>query len=299
MRLLIADVEEGRVTDVVRTMEIVRLGQGVDKTGRLDDAALERAFAAAERYASLANEHDVERIRFVATSATRDASNREVFVQGIRDRLGVTPEVIPGSEEASLSFRGATALGRDYAAPVLVVDIGGGSTEFVLGRGSELIAATSVPMGCVRMFERHLHGDPPAAAEVDAARADVRAILDDVVRQVDLGAARTLVGLAGTITTMTAEVLGLDSYQPQFIDGASVTVEDTARVAEFFVNSPREVRADRGYMHPGRVDVIGAGAIVWSEIVARVVAEVAARGGSLTHTYTSEHDILDGIALSA
>ncbi len=299
IRLLIADRVDGRLTDVVRTMEIVRLGEGVDHTGRLSEAALERTFAAAERFAALAQEHGVERMRFVATSATRDAANRDEFVAGIQQRLGVAPEVIPGSEEAQLSFLGATAVGRDFAQPVLVVDIGGGSTEFVLGSGGDILSSISVPMGCVRMFERHLHDDPPTAAQVDAARTDIRRILDTVAAAVDLGATRTLVGLAGTVTTITAQVLDLPRYQPERLDGAVTAVPDVLAACRFFLTAPRQVRAARGFMHPGRVDVIGSGSLVWSEIIQRVQGEVAARGGMLDHTVTSEHDILDGITLTA
>ncbi len=280
-------------------MEIVRLGQGVDRTGRLDDDAIARTFAAAERFAVLSHEHNVERTRFVATAATRDASNSAVFVRGIEERIGVTPEVITGSMEAELGYRGAIAGGRGWDSPVMTVDIGGGSTEFVLGRGSQIESTISVPMGCVRMSERHVHNDPMTPDEVSAIQQDVRVLLDRVSGAVDLGSVATLVGLAGTITTLTAEARGLDSYQPQFIDGARLNVAQILDAAEFMVRSPREVRAARGYMHPGRVDVIGGGAIVWSEIVRRVAAEVEARGGTLTHAITSERDILDGIALTA
>lgn len=299
IRLLIADVDDGVVTDVVRTMEIVRLGQGVDKTGRLDETALERTFAAAERFGKLVQIHDVERSRFVATAATRDAENSDVFVRGIVERLGVRPEVITGPMEAELGYRGALSAGRGWASPAMTVDIGGGSTEFVLGRGSEIESMISVPMGCVRMTERHLRHDPPSADELAAVRSDVTEILDHVSQEVDFGSVATLLGLAGSVTTLTAEALHLDSYQPQYIDGAELGVGDVFRAAEFMVSAPREVRLARGYMHPGRVDVIAGGAVVWREIVQRVAADVAARGGELSAVVTSERDILDGIALTA
>ncbi|SNU02363.1 exopolyphosphatase / guanosine-5'-triphosphate,3'-diphosphate pyrophosphatase [Ruaniaceae bacterium KH17] len=280
-------------------MEIVRLGQGVDKTGRLDDGALARTFEAAERFAKLMRIHDVERSRMVATAATRDAENSDVFVRGIVDRIGVKPEVITGAMEAELGYRGALSAGRGWAAPAMTVDIGGGSTEFVLGRGPEIESVISVPMGCVRMTERHLRHDPPSITEIEAVREDVVGLLDRVSETIDFGSVETLVGLAGSVTTLTAEALHLDSYQPQYIDGAQIAVGDVLKAVDFMVTAPRDVRLARGYMHPGRVDVIGGGAIVWSEIIKRVASEVAARGGRLDRVVTSERDILDGIALTA
>lgn len=299
LRLLIADVVDGALTDVLRTMDIVRLGQGVDRTGRLDPAALERTFAVVDRIAETCDLHGVERIRFVATSATRDAANREEFTAGVRARLGVEPEVISGAEEAQLSFRGATAV-RGESAPVLVVDIGGGSTEMVLGEGGAALPhGISLDMGCVRIMERHLHSDPHSEAELAAARRDVRAFLDRAAAELNLGATRSLVGVAGTITSITAQALGLAAYDRDRINGAVLPIADVQRVCHWFMRATHAEKAALGHLHPGRVDVIGAGALIWSEILGRVQAEVAARGGELTHTVTSEHDILDGIALSA
>lgn len=298
IRLLIADVEDGRLRDVVRRMEIVRLGAGVDRTGILDPTALERTLEATRRYAAECREKGVERIRYVATSATRDAANRQQFVDGVRDAIGVEPEIVSGDEEATLSYLGATLVLTGQDEPVLVVDIGGGSTELVLGEDGHMIAGHSMDMGSVRMYERHLHSDPPTDAELAAARADIHALLDGAATRVDLGATRTLVGLAGTITTLTGEVLGLDRYQPELINGATMTIAKAQEACAWYLRSTREERLTRGYLHPGRVDVIAAGALVWSEVMDRVQREVAAGGGSLTHTTTSEHDILDGIALS-
>jgi len=303
IRLLVADIEPDgagghRLTDVDRRMEIVRLGQDVDRTGRLDPAALGRTLAAARDYADRCRTLGVERTRFVATSATRDAENRQDFVDGVRDALGVVPEVVSGEEEAGLSFAGAVSvLDPSHAGPYLVVDIGGGSTELVLGDGAPQ-AALSMDVGCVRLTERHLRTDPPTREEEDAARADVRSMLDDASAVVPLGRARTLVGLAGSVTTVTAHALGLPAYDPTAINGAALDAERVLASCSQLLHASHAERAAMGFMHPGRVDVIGAGALVWSEIVARVAAEVAADGGTLGPVVTSEHDILDGIALS-
>lgn len=303
IRLLVADIEPDgagghRLTDVERRMEIVRLGQGVDRTGRLDPAALERTLAAARAYAGQCRALGVERTRFVATSATRDAENRQDFVDGVRDALGVVPEVVSGEEEAALSFAGAVSvLDPSHAGPYLVVDIGGGSTELVLGDGVPQ-AALSMDVGCVRLTERHLRTDPPTPQEEEAARADVRHMLDDASAVVPLGRTRTLVGLAGSVTTVTAHALGLPAYDPAAIDGAALDADQVLASCSALLHAPHAERAAMGFMHPGRVDVIGAGALIWSEIVARVASEVAAGGGELGPVVTSEHDILDGIALS-
>jgi exopolyphosphatase / guanosine-5'-triphosphate,3'-diphosphate pyrophosphatase len=300
IRLLVADVDPatGTLVDLDRRMEVVRLGQGVDRTGRLAPEALARTLDATARYAEVCRELGVQRTRFVATSASRDAENRQDFVDGVVAALGVEPEVVSGDEEAALSFRGATSvLGGEHPAPYLVVDLGGGSTELVLGTEAPEVAR-STDVGCVRMTERHLVSDPPTAEEIAAARADVRAALDDAARTVPLGRAGTLVGLAGSVTTVTAHVLGLERYDRDRIDGAVLSVEDTLAACEDLLARTREERAALGFMHPGRVDVIGAGALVWSEVVARVRDEVAASGGALTDVVTSEHDILDGIAWS-
>lgn len=300
IRLLVADVdtEAGTLTDLVREMEVVRLGQGVDRTGRLAPEALERTLEATRRYAETCRALGAERVRFVATSASRDAENRQDFVDGVVAAIGVEPEVISGDEEAELSFRGATSvLGAGHTAPYLVVDLGGGSTEVVLGTDAPE-AARSMDVGCVRMTERHLTLDPPTAEQVEAARADVRAALDSAAEVVSLGRAGTLVGLAGTVTTVTAHALGLERYDRDRINGSVLTVEQTLAACDDLLARSRDERASLGFMHPGRVDVIAAGALVWSEVVRRVRDEVAAAGGELTEVVTSEHDILDGIAWS-
>ncbi|UCN13957.1 exopolyphosphatase [Cellulomonas iranensis] len=300
IRLLVADVDPGAGTlvDLHRSNEVVRLGQGVDRTGVLAPEALARTLAAARGYQAVCDDLGVEAVRFVATSATRDARNREEFVAGVRDALGVDPEVIAGDEEARLSFRGATGvLASRFDGPFLVVDLGGGSTELVLGTDAPE-AALSMDVGSVRLTERHLHDDPPTAAQVAAAGADVRAALDAAAAVVPLGRTVTLVGLAGSVTTLTAHALRLDRYDRDRIDGAVLGVDDVLAACEDMLARTRDERAALPYLHPGRVDVIGAGALVWRDVVARVRDEVAAAGGSLTRVVTSEHDILDGIAWS-
>ncbi len=238
------------------------------------------------------------RTRFVATSATRDAENRDEFVVGVLAALGVDPEVVSGEEEAALSFRGATStVAAVRPGPYVVVDLGGGSTELVLGTTTP-DAAYSMDAGCVRMTERHLRSYPPTPEEEAAARADVRAALDDAARVVPLGRAATLVGLAGSVTTVTAHALGLARYDRDRINGSVLQVDTVLAACDDLLHRTRAERTALGFMHPGRVDVIGAGALVWSEVVRRVRDDVAAAGGSLTEVVTSEHDILDGIAWS-
>ncbi|MBK4121098.1 Ppx/GppA phosphatase family protein [Kocuria rhizophila] len=302
IRLLIADArtdESGRTVlrDVVREMRIVRLGQGVDATGWLAEAALKRTFAAADEYAALIEHHGADRVRFVATSATRDAGNRDVFVAGIRSRLGVEPEVVSGDEEAALSFRGAlnAAAELDPADRVLVVDLGGGSTEFVLGTPREVIAARSVDVGCVRMTERHLGSNPPTEEQQARVLRDVDEAMDVVARTVPLERTTRLVGVAGTVTTVTAMALGLEHYDPERINGTVVEIPDVTRACRELTAMTREQRAALGFMHEGRVDVIGAGALVWRRVVERVARATDGRVRTVT---ASEHDILDGIGLS-
>ena len=335
IRLLIADARVApgggavRLVPLVRLNEIVRLGQGVDRTGRLDEAALERTLAVVADYAGRCRELGAQSVRFVATSATRDASNRAVFVEGVRELLGVEPEVISGQEEARLSFAGSllgadgegafpaadagpgVAAGPDTGPDAgsadaradaavgmrrLVTDLGGGSTELVLGVDAPA-AAYSMNTGSVRVTERYLADGVTPAAEA-AARDHVRALLDRASAVVDLGATRELVGLAGTITTVTAHALGLESFEPEAIDGARLDVGTALASCEAIVHSTAAERESWGYLRPGRRDVIAAGALVWSEVIARVVEATAARGHRLTCTVTSLHDILDGIALS-
>ena len=298
IRLLVADVnpETGELVDLDRRMTIVRLGQGVDRTGRLAPEALARTFAACREYAAVIKEHGAERLRFVATSASRDAENRDEFVRGVLDILGVEPEVITGDQEAEFSFTGATRelSGRDdLAKPFLVVDIGGGSTEFVVG-DAHVRAARSVDVGCVRMTERHLvhegHvSDPPTEAETASMWADIERALDLAEETVPLREARTLVGLAGSVTTLSAIHQDLPEYDSAAIHHSRIPYARVREITEWLLRSTHAERAAIPSMHPGRVDVIAAGALVLQSIMERVGAE---------EVVVSEHDILDGIAWS-
>jgi exopolyphosphatase / guanosine-5'-triphosphate,3'-diphosphate pyrophosphatase len=294
IRLLVADISDGRLTDVDRRLEIVRLGQDVDRTGRLAPEALARTFEACKRYAARIGDLGAERVRFVATSATRDASNRDEFFDGVRTILGVEPEVITGDEEARLSFDGATrelaALG--VPAPYLVIDIGGGSTEFVLGT-DQPEQAISVDMGCVRLTERHLVSDPPTALSITAAREEVDRLIDKVSLTVELGRAKTLVALAGTATTVSAMAMDLPAYIPERIHLSRISVGDIRSIAERFLAMPHAERAALPFMHPGRVDVIGGGSLILERIATRVEPYLSGE-----NVVISEHDILDGIAFS-
>ncbi|WP_030377506.1 MULTISPECIES: Ppx/GppA phosphatase family protein [unclassified Streptomyces] len=298
IRLLVADVdpETGELTDLDRRMTIVRLGQGVDRTGRLAPEALERTFAACREYAAVIEEHGAERVRFVATSASRDAENREEFVRGVVDILGVEPEVITGDQEAEFSFTGATKelTGRtDLDRPYLVVDIGGGSTEFVVGTDS-VRAARSVDIGCVRMTERHLLvdgavTDPPTEEQIRAMRADIEAALDLAEETVPLREARTLVGLAGSVTSVSAIAQDLPEYDSSVIHHSRITRARVREITERLLHSTHADRARIPSLHPGRVDVIAAGALVLLAVMERVDAQ---------EVVVSEHDILDGIGWS-
>lgn len=296
LRLLVADIDDhGAMTELRRETRIVRLGQGVDATGVFAPEALERTFAVTREYAELAAEYSPERIRFVATSASRDVRNRDEFFAGIFAILGVVPDVITGDEEARLSFLGATAGRSADEGPFLVMDLGGGSTELVLGTG-DVEAAVSMDIGSVRLTERHMASDQPDGEQIRAAVTDIDTHLDDAAEVVDLGAARTFIGVAGTVTTLTAGILGLDSYQRERIHGARLTVSEVERQADDLVRMDRDARAALPYMHPGRVDVIAAGGLIFARTVSRVDDAVRTRGGELAIT-VSETDILDGIAL--
>jgi exopolyphosphatase/guanosine-5'-triphosphate,3'-diphosphate pyrophosphatase len=289
IRLLVADDGAGGLVDVHRELRIVRLGQGVDRTGRLAPDALERTRVALADYADTIREAGAERVRMVATSATRDAANRADFVAMVHATLGAEPEVITGIEEAELTFAGAVAGLAAGEQRLLVADIGGGSTELVLGEPSGVIASYSMDVGCVRMTERHLHDDPPAPAQVQHVVDDVRAGVADARGRVPLDTAARFVGVAGTVTTVAAIAMGLTSYDPDAIHGARIGAEDVRTVTARLLAMTHDERAALSVMHPGRVDVIGAGALVLRTLVDEIdVPEVV----------VSEHDILDGIALS-
>ncbi len=297
IRLLIADLVDGRLRDVHREMRIVRLGQGVDATGQFAPDALARTRAALADYAALLRVHGAERVRMVATSAARDVSNRDAFFAMTGDVLGaVLPgsiaEVITGAEEAELSFRGAVGELNSAGAPFVVVDLGGGSTEIVLG-GNQVIASYSADIGCVRLTERFLHSDPPTAEEIEAARQVVRERLAVALAVVPVEGARTWIGLAGTMTTLSALAHDMTTYDAAAIHLSRVAGDDLLAVCERLIEMTRAQRAALPPMHEGRVDVIGGGAIVVQELV----RELRARAG-IDELIVSEHDILDGIVLS-
>ena len=288
IRLLIADIEGNSFREVTRLMEVVRLGQGVDQTGQFHPDAIARTLAAVDKYAAEIAKRGVQKIRFCATSATRDASNRELFIEGVFERLGVRPEVISGEEEASLSFMGAT---KDLPAsdgPFLVVDIGGGSTEFVIGT-DHVEAAKSVNIGCVRMTERHFVSSDPEPGEIAAATQDIDEAIAQAAKVVPITSAKTLIAVAGTATTVAAAALKLAEYDRYAIHLSHISAEDVHAASKMFFSLKRDERAALGYMHPGRVDVIPAGSLVLSRIMLATGAK---------EFVASESDILDGMAWS-
>ncbi len=288
IRLLIADIDGTNFREVIRLMEVVRLGQGVDKTGQFHPDAIARTLAAVDLFAVEIAKRGVEKIRFCATSATRDATNRDLFIEGVFERLGIRPEVISGDEEARLSFMGAT---KDLPAsdgPFLVIDIGGGSTEFVFGTDS-VEAAKSVNIGCVRMSERHFTGDKPDPGQVAAATEDIDAAIAQAAKIVPITKAQTLIAVAGTATTVAAAALDLPEYDRYSIHLSHISAEKVHQVSQSFIKMDRAEREALGYMHPGRVDVISAGSLVLSRIM---------RATGASEFVASESDILDGMAWS-
>ena len=288
IRLLIADVDGTNFREIVREMEIVRLGQGVDKTGQFHPDAITRTLAAVDSYARTIAAKGVEKIRFCATSATRDATNRDLFINGVKERLGIEPEVIPGEVEAALSFQGATKDFNKTEGPFLVIDIGGGSTEFVFGT-DKVEFAKSMNIGCVRMSERHFTGGEAEPGQIAAATADIDEAIAQAAKIVPIKDAKTLISVAGTATTVAAAALDLPEYDRYSIHLSRISAEKTHAISKQFLAMSRDARAALGYMHPGRVDVIGAGALVLSRIM-------YATGAS--EFVASESDILDGMAWS-
>jgi exopolyphosphatase/guanosine-5'-triphosphate,3'-diphosphate pyrophosphatase len=290
LRLLVTDldVEAGTSEELVRELRIVRLGQGVDRTGRIADASLQRVFTAVEEYMQIVLAHDVQAIRFCATSAARDAENSEEFVAGVRERVGVAPEVLDGLEEARVSFAGATRDLPPMPEPLLVVDIGGGSTELILGNADgTIVARDSLDVGSVRMNERHLAGDPPSQDEILGAVGDIDAALD--ASSVDPADAGAVIGVAGTVTTVAAGVLDLDSYDSNVIHHSVLRPDAVQGLVTRLLTMMIEQRKALPYMHPGRADVIGAGGLILDRVLRRTTVQ---------SMLVSEHDILDGIAWS-
>jgi exopolyphosphatase/guanosine-5'-triphosphate,3'-diphosphate pyrophosphatase len=326
----VADVaDDGSVTPLTRQTEIVRLGQGVDETGELNPEALARTLAAATRFGSELQMLGPDAVRFVATSATRDARNRADFVAGIKAAIGVEPEVIAGEEEAELAFTGATAwLDPDqHPGPYLVVDLGGGSTELVLGEyeGSDsglageaarhvaeaphpvggaiglpktpahFFGAYSMDVGSVRLTERRLKSDPPTADEIAAARADVRAMLAKAQAVVPIAQTRTIVGVAGTVTSLAAYHLGLTQFDRDRVNGLALPAAAVRADCAAMLGMTKAKRLALGFMAPGRADIIGAGALIWDEVIAAVAEAVEGSGRPAPEVVASDHDMLDGI----
>ncbi len=288
IRLLIADIEGKSFREVLRIMEIVRLGQGVDKTGEFHPDAIARTLTAVDLFAVEIAGKGVQKIRFCATSATRDATNRHLFIDGVKERLGIEPEVISGEEEAALSFAGAIQDLPQEDGPFLVIDIGGGSTEFVYGQSS-VEFAKSVNIGCVRMSERHFTQEPIGTQEIEDARRDIQEAIKVAASIVPITKAKTIIAVAGTATTVAAAALDLPEYDRYSIHLSRISAEKTHLVSKRFLTMTREERSALGYMHPGRVDVISAGSLVLSEIMKATGAK---------EFIASESDILDGMAWS-
>ena len=290
IRLLIADVNRDELIDVHRELRIVRLGQGVDASGRLAPEAIARTETALEDYADLVRHHGADAVRMVATSATRDAANRDEFVGMVTKVLGVPPEVISGEDEAALSFVGAVHSLPHLTGRVVVADIGGGSTELIAGPADRFapLQVHSMDVGCVRMTERHLRADPPSADQIAATVRDIRDALDHAAEDVPLNEPAALIGVAGTVTTVAALAMGLDCYDPGRIHGATVTAPAVDAVTTMLLAMTHDERAALPVMHTGRIDVIGGGALILHTLMTAMgVSKVVA----------SEHDILDGMAL--
>ena len=292
VKLLVADIDRraGTQRSLVRELRIVRLGQDVDRTGRLADEALARVFAATEEYAAIVESHDVDAVRFVATSAARDADNADVFAAGIRERIGVEPEVVSGDEEAQLTFDGATrSLPDGIPDPIGVVDIGGGSTELILGRYGAVDAARSLDIGSVRVTERLMPSDPPTDVERQAARRFADEAIDTLPSyDVRIGDARALVGVAGTVTTLAVLLLGLDTWDRERVHHATFPLTDVHDLAGRVLAMTVAEREQAG-VPTGRSDVIGAGAVILDRVLRRSRAD---------RVTVSDADILDGIAWS-
>ncbi|MDO4412959.1 Ppx/GppA phosphatase family protein [Cutibacterium sp.] len=288
IRLLIASADtHGRLVEQARDLELVRLGQGVDAAGAFHPAALERTFAACRTFAQTIAEHHCEEVRFVATSAARDVSNRDEFFTGVREALGVDAEVIPGTEEASLSFAGAMSGIEVNEEPVLVIDCGGGSTELVVGCGNQIESQVSLNIGSVRLRERFLNDDPPTADQIDQARSYVRAMLDKC--SVDVAAARTVVGVAGTVTSLSAIHQNLKEYDRAKVHRSVLTADQVSHLADKLLSSTVDEVEQMGPLKRRRAEVLCGGALIIDEVCHRATA------GELI---VSETDILDGMALA-
>ena len=288
IRLLIAEISGSNFKEVIRTMEIVRLGQGVDENKAFHPDAINRTLSAVKSFKEIINKNKVDKIRFCATSATRDATNRNLFIDGVRDILNVQVEVIPGEEEAALSFTGATYQLDQGSGPFLVVDIGGGSTEFVYG-DKKVISAKSVNIGCVRMSERHLTNQPPTMDQIASAIVDIDIAITQAAVSVPINSAKSLIAVAGTATTVAAAALDLSKYDRDLIHLSKISADKVHKVAQMFQSMNKSEISALPYMHEGRVDVITSGSLVLSRVMAATGA---------VEFVASESDILDGMAFS-
>jgi exopolyphosphatase/guanosine-5'-triphosphate,3'-diphosphate pyrophosphatase len=288
IRLLIAEISGSNFKEVIRTMEIVRLGQGVDENKAFHPDAINRTLSAVKSFKEIINKNKVDKIRFCATSATRDAMNRNLFIDGVRDILNVQVEVIPGEEEAALSFTGATYQLDQGSGPFLVVDIGGGSTEFVYG-DKKVISAKSVNIGCVRMSERHLTNQPPTMDQIASAIVDIDIAITQAAVSVPINSAKSLIAVAGTATTVAAAALDLSKYDRDLIHLSKISADKVHKVAQMFQSMNKSEISALPYMHEGRIDVITAGSLVLSRVMAATGA---------VEFVASESDILDGMAFS-
>lgn len=288
IRLLVAVVTPGgQMEDLIREMRTVRLGEGVDRTGEFSQQALDRTFTACREYAQTIAQFNVRTIRFIATSASRDVSNRGEFIKGVESILGVTPEIISGTEEAELSYLGAiSGFDPEPEQPIVVADIGGGSTEFVMRNSTSTFIAHSINIGCVRMTERYLQSDPPTDSEIAQAIEEIHRGLSQVRSQLPIHTAKTFIGLAGSVTTVAAMSLGLHEYNATAIHGAVLSLEQVEWVTDQLIHMSRAERAQLGFMHPGRVDVIGGGALILRESMRQL---------NFPRVVVSEHDLLDGV----
>ena len=288
IRLLVAEISGSTFKEVIRTMEIVRLGQGVDENKAFHPDAINRTLLAVKSFKEIIDRNNVDKIRFCATSATRDAMNRNLFIDGVRDILNVQVEVIPGEEEAALSFTGATYQLDQGAGPFLVVDIGGGSTEFVYG-DKKVMSAKSVNIGCVRMSERHLTSQPPTMDQIASAIVDIDIAITQAAVSVPINSAKSLIAVAGTATTVAAAALDLSKYDRDLIHLSKISADKVHKVAQMFQSMNKSEISALPYMHEGRVDVITAGSLVLSRVMAATGA---------VEFVASESDILDGMAFS-
>jgi len=288
IRLLIAETSGSTIKEVIRTMEIVRLGQGVDENKAFHPDAINRTLLAVKSFKEIIDRNNVDKIRFCATSATRDASNRNIFIDGVRDILNIQVEVIPGEEEAALSFTGATYQLDQGSGPFLVVDIGGGSTEFVYG-DKKVMSAKSVNIGCVRMSERHFTNQPPTMGQIASAIVDIDIAITQAAVSVPINSAKSLIAVAGTATTVAAAALDLSKYDRDLIHLSKISADKVHKVAQMFQSMNKSEISALPYMHEGRVDVITAGSLVLSRVMAATGA---------VEFVASESDILDGMAFS-